>query len=95
MAHVDLRKVAEVVLQCGAVSIVLAHNHPHGVARPSTQDIETTRRMQKVLSQLNIEFLDHFVIAGDTAVSMMEFGHLGVKNIVELNLPRRDDFEEV
>ena len=94
MAHVDLRKVAEVVLQCGAVSIVLAHNHPHGIARPSTQDIETTRKMQKVLSQLNIEFLDHFVIAGDTAVSMMEFGHLGIKNIVELNLPRRDDFEE-
>lgn len=94
MAHVDLRKLTEVVLQCGAVSIVLAHNHPHGVARPSTQDIETTRRMQKVLSQLNIEFLDHFVVAGDTAVSMMECGHLGIKNIVEMQLPRHGNLEE-
>ncbi len=90
MAHVDLRKVTEIVLQCGAVSIVLAHNHPHGVARPSEQDIVTTRRMQKVLSQLNIEFLDHFVVAGDKAISMMEFGHLGIKNIVEMQLPRQD-----
>lgn len=94
MAHVDLRKLAEIVFQCGAVSIVLAHNHPHGVAKPSTRDIETTRKIQKVLSQLNIEFLDHFVVAGDTAVSMMEFGHLGIKNIVEMQLPRQEEFEE-
>lgn len=93
MAHVDLRKLTEIVLQCGAVSIILAHNHPHGVARPSRHDIDTTRRLQKVLSQLNIEFLDHFVVAGDTAVSMMEFGHLGIKNIVEMQLPRQDEFD--
>lgn len=95
MAHVDLRKVLEIVLQCGAVSIVLAHNHPHGAARPSEQDIETTRRMQKVLSQLNIEFLDHFVVAGDEAVSMMEFGHLGIKNIVEMQLPQLEQPEDL
>lgn len=95
MAHVDLRKLTEIVFQCGAVSIILAHNHPHGVARPSRHDIDTTRKLQKVLSQLNIEFLDHFVVAGDTAVSMMEFGHLGIKNIVEMQFPRYDEYEEL
>ena len=94
MAHVDLRKVAEIAFQCGAVSVILAHNHPHGIAKPSWNDENTTRRMQKVLSQLNIEFLDHFIVSGETAVSMMELGYLGVKNVVEMQILQRETLND-
>lgn len=91
-AHIDLRKIAETAFQCGAVSIILAHNHPHGDAKPSRRDEETTKKLQKILSHLGIEFLDHFVVSGDEAVSMMELGHLGLKSIIELPLTNLEDF---
>ncbi|MEG2597033.1 MAG: JAB domain-containing protein [Oscillospiraceae bacterium] len=94
MAHIDTRKLVETVIQCGAVSVVLAHNHPHGVARPSQNDVLTTKRMEKVLIQLGIELLDHFIVAQGECVSMMEMGFLSVKNIVDIDLPQVEDLKQ-
>jgi DNA repair protein RadC len=41
------------------------HNHPSGDARPSTDDIRTTRRLAHVSHELDLPLLDHLIIAGD------------------------------
>lgn len=92
VTHIDLRKITEIVFECGADSIILAHNHPTGGAEPSFYDKNTTERLQRVLAQLDIEFLDHFIVSDNNVVSMMELGYLGVKSIVEVPYIPCDDF---
>ena len=60
----------------GASSIILAHNHPSGVALPSQQDLLVTRQIQEALSPLNIRLADHVVVADSDYVSMAESGLL-------------------
>ncbi len=84
-SQVDVRKLVETAFQCKAVNVVLAHNHPHGTPRPSSQDIRMTRSLAPTLKQLNLELLDHFIVAGNEYVSMMELGYLGVRKIRDLD----------
>lgn len=60
------RSVVEKVISNKAAGFVLAHNHPSGLAIPSTDDIELTSQMNYICEHLNINFLDHFVVAGNT-----------------------------
>ena len=62
---IDIRKVAERALQARASSIVLAHNHPNGVAFPSGCDMKMTDALESACEVLNISFWDHYIIAGD------------------------------
>ena len=48
-----------------ASGVVLAHNHPAGIALPSHEDVELTRRLQQALDVVDILLLDHLVIADD------------------------------
>ena len=59
---VSVRQVVENALYAGASSIILAHNHPSGVALPSQQDLLVTRQIQEALSPLNIRLADHVVV---------------------------------
>ncbi|MBR5539439.1 MAG: hypothetical protein IKU61_06025 [Clostridia bacterium] len=61
----DIRKVVEHVLRTNASMILLAHNHPGGSAIPSTADVVSTEAAAQTLATLNIDFLEHIVIAGD------------------------------
>ncbi len=85
-SFIDIRKIVEITLQCNAKMIVLAHNHPDGTKSPSTRDKETTRRLEEILSALSIEFIDHFIIAGNEAVSMVELGFLAVRSVIDMPL---------
>ena len=80
-AQVDVRRLVEIAFQCKAINVVLAHNHPHGLSRPSSQDIRMTQNLAPTLKQLNLELLDHFIVSGNEYVSMMEMGYLGVKRV--------------
>ena len=60
----------------GARQIVLAHNHPSGVARPSDEDIEATRRIRSDGAIIGIELVDHLVVAGNKVFSMRRAGLL-------------------
>ena len=73
---VSVRQVVENALYAGASSIILAHNHPSGVALPSQQDLLVTRQIQEALSPLNIRLADHVVVADSDYVSMAESGLL-------------------
>jgi RadC-like JAB domain len=53
-----------------------AHNHPSGVAQPSHADELLTRNLKDALSLVEVKVLDHFVVAGNQAVSFAERGLL-------------------
>ncbi|MCH5287081.1 MAG: DNA repair protein RadC [Christensenellaceae bacterium] len=71
------RQVIETALNYNASSVILCHNHPGGTLRPSADDIAATRRIQAVLAELDIRLMDHIIVAGDDAYSMMQHGDLG------------------
>lgn len=66
------RRIAEIAMKYNAASIIISHNHPGGVALPSRDDIESTRRILRFLREMNIPLLDHIVVADKDYVSMAE-----------------------
>ena len=62
-AAVSVRKMAETALKKRAASVVIAHNHPSGIAVPSPDDVLITRNMSAAFQTLEIEFIDHFIVA--------------------------------
>jgi DNA repair protein RadC len=75
-ASVYPRVVAEKALRLGAAAVIVAHNHPSGVAEPSLADQAITRRLRDALALLEIRLLDHFVIGDEAPVSMAARGML-------------------
>jgi len=73
-AAVPIRRIVEMALGANATSVVLAHNHPSGVAVPSGEDIQTTRRLAVALNAVDITLIDHIVVADDDYVSMLQSG---------------------
>ena len=63
-------------LACNAASVILAHNHPSGVAEPSHADLHLTRLLTQALALVDIRVLDHFVVAGPLVHSFAENGQL-------------------
>lgn len=61
-------------LDCGG--LLLAHNHPSGDARPSILDIDATRRIAAHGQLLDVELIDHLIIAGNSVTSMKRAGLL-------------------
>lgn len=73
-AGISVRRIVETALGANATSVVLAHNHPSGVALPSGEDIQTTRRIALALSAVEITLADHIVVADEDYVSMAQSG---------------------
>ncbi|MEL6878680.1 MAG: JAB domain-containing protein [Pseudomonadota bacterium] len=63
-------------LSLRASAIIIAHNHPSGICRPSPRDIRETRRLATVGREVGIELLDHLIITRHAAYSMRQGGHL-------------------
>ena len=74
-ASVHPREVVRHVLHHNAAAIILAHNHPSGVAEPSQSDIHITNKLKQALEIIDVRVLDHFII-GDEMVSFAERGLL-------------------
>ena len=71
-ANISIRKVVETALNANATSVVLAHNHPSGVAVPSEEDLLTTKRLYAALQAVEIVLADHIVVADGDYVSMAQ-----------------------
>ena len=71
-ANIPIRRVVEMALSANATSVVLAHNHPSGLALPSADDIHTTQRVAAALKSVEIELADHIVVAKDDYTSMLQ-----------------------
>jgi len=70
------REVVREALACNAASVMLAHNHPSGVAEPSEADLHLTQMLRQALALVDIRVLDHFVVAGPLVHSFAENGQL-------------------
>ncbi len=69
---INKRMIAEIALSHRAAGVVLAHNHPRGLALPSSDDVKTTEAVIYALNHLGIKLIDSMVIAPDDIVSMKE-----------------------
>ena len=69
---ISIRRVVETALGVNATSVVLAHNHPSGMALPSPEDIQTTRRVAMALQAVEIVLVDHIIVADDDYVSIAQ-----------------------
>ncbi|MDP4535224.1 DNA repair protein RadC [Alkalimonas collagenimarina] len=70
------RVVVQQALTYNAAAVILAHNHPSGVAEPSRADRSITERLQQALQLVDIRLLDHLVVGDGEVVSFAERGWL-------------------
>ncbi|MGX1923728.1 RadC family protein [Vibrio sp. NH-7] len=73
-ASVYPREVVKRALEHNAAALILAHNHPSGVAEPSQSDRRITRRISDALALVDVRILDHFVVGDGEIVSFAERG---------------------
>lgn len=69
---VSVRKIVDMALAENVTSVVLAHNHPSGVALPSHEDIQTTHKIRRALEAIDVVLADHMIISGNDFVSMAQ-----------------------
>lgn len=72
--NLPIRRAAEIAMDSCAASVILAHNHPAGLALPSDQDLVTTLQLEQTLRSLDIILADHIIVAGNDFVSLRESG---------------------
>ncbi len=75
-ARVYPREVLKQALSYNAAAVILAHNHPSGVAEPSMADRQLTRQLAEALALVDIRVLDHFIVTSHGIASLAEAGWL-------------------
>ena len=73
---VSIRKIVETAIGVNAATVVLAHNHPSGLALPSDADKLATKRLKKLFTAVDIELRDHLIFVDEDMVSMRDSGLL-------------------
>ena len=73
-AGVPVRRIVETALGVNATAVVLAHNHPSGIAIPSAEDVQTTHRVAAALDTVDIALADHIIVADQDYVSLLQSG---------------------
>lgn len=68
------REVVKLALAANAGSVILAHNHPSGLAEPSRADELLTHTLKQALALVDIKVLDHFVVGAASTISFAERG---------------------
>ncbi|MBR4304199.1 MAG: DNA repair protein RadC [Clostridia bacterium] len=76
VSEVSVQAIASVALQSKASAVILAHNHPDGVALPSNDDIATTKVICRSLGLLSIRMIDHIIIGDNDYVSLADTGRI-------------------
>jgi len=72
-ARIPVGKIMQMATATGACTVILAHNHPEGLAVPSQTDVESTRRLAVSLAQIGVTLRDHMVVAGDECYSVFNY----------------------
>jgi DNA repair protein RadC len=79
------RNILKAALDCDCKSMVLAHNHPGGSLKASQQDMDVTERIVSIFKPLDINVLDHIIVAGTKYYSMAEQGHMPSASATKAN----------
>lgn len=72
----DLKKVCRPAIEHMASTVALCHNHPHSNPHPSQQDLELTKAVKESLNLLDVQLLDHIIIADGKYFSLVDNGYL-------------------
>lgn len=75
-AHIHPREIARRALELSSSAVVLAHNHPSGDPSPSREDIAITKRVRQTLDAVEVQLMDHLIIARSGTVSFAVSGLL-------------------
>ncbi len=73
-AAVPIRRIVQMALSANATSVILAHNHPSGLALPSGEDVQTTQNLAAALDAVEILLVDHIIVSEDDYVSLAQSG---------------------
>lgn len=73
-SRVHIRVIARKALECNAAALVLAHNHPSGVAEPSNADRRITNDIKDAMGIFDVTVLDHFIVTSNSICSLAERG---------------------
>ena len=74
MAQIPTRKLVDSLLSLDASAVILAHNHPSGMAVPSAEDRIVSEKLAMILESLGIAFVDHLIFSDDDWISMVQSG---------------------
>jgi len=74
--NIHPREIVRMAMKLNAAAIILAHNHPSGVADASAADINITERIKSACSFFDIRVLDHIIVGGDDFVSLAATGRM-------------------
>ncbi|MBN1247401.1 MAG: DNA repair protein RadC, partial [Anaerolineae bacterium] len=72
--HIRVCEVFRNATRCNSAAVIVAHNHPTGDVSPSPEDVEVTRQLVQAGKLLDIELLDHLIVAKQRYTSMRERG---------------------
>ena len=75
-SEVHARELVRRALHHNAAAVIIAHNHPSGVAEPSAADADLTQRLRSALALVEVRLLDHFVIGDGMVASFAQRGEL-------------------
>ena len=73
-ASVHPREIVKLALQRNSAAVIVAHNHPSGIAEPSQADELITQRVKEALGLVDIRLLDHIIVGDGVSVSLAERG---------------------
>ena len=65
------RDVMKLILEINAKRVIIVHNHPSGIVLPSKKDLENTYAVQQMLKVINVELIDHMIVYGNCAHSII------------------------
>ncbi len=83
-ANIPVRRIVEMALAVNASTVILAHNHPSGLALPSADDIQTTHRVAKALEAVELILADHIVVSKDDYVSMVQSQYYKPQDVCDI-----------
>ena len=90
----DNRTLLETAFHHNATKVVLAHNHPNGLCAPSSNDVQLTEAAAKLYREVNIQLLDHLIVADGEFFSMAgsrKFARIFLSNVMSIERQQAAD----
>lgn len=69
---INVQKIVTETVKAGATGVVIAHNHPSGLALPSANDVQLTRKVKEALSLIGVNLIDHLIFCDDDYISFAQ-----------------------
>ncbi len=70
LADVDMRQILQIAIRSNAYNVIIAHNHPGGVAAPSFSDIQSTQKLIEAFNTVGVNLADHVILTDDESFTM-------------------------